>query len=231
VAHNERIGRHLIAFAILLTGCSGGTPAVSSSAELTTTTPSVAAAALDELLLSAAEVNTAMGTRSMTVAGTWTTMLDASSHIPDKDCVFAYPADNSVYVVSNWTAVRRQILDQPGGHSTHEVTQAVVSFPSAEDAARFFASSAEHWPACANRQYRHTSPDDPDVVWSAGPLADADGTLSVTDTRQGTKTWACQRALTVNSNIAVDIAACVPGNPADIAVNIAHQIAAKVARQ
>ena len=48
-------------------------------------------------------------------------------------------------------------------------------------------------------------------------------------TREGGKGWACQRALTVSNNIAVDVAACSV-NPAQAAVIIAHQIAAKVAK-
>jgi len=62
-----------------------------------------------------------------------------------------------------------------------------------------------------------------------GPIANTNGTLSTTDTLKGGNGWACQRALTVSNNIAIDVAAC-PNNPGNTAVNIAHQIAAKVAK-
>ncbi len=107
--------------------------------------------------------------------------------------------------------------------------QAVVSFPSADDAARFFSASAQRgWPACSNRQYHNIVPGKPDTVWTVGPIANISDTLSTTDTLEGTNGW-CQRALTVSNNIAIDVAAC-PNNPAGAAVNIAHQIAAKVAK-
>jgi hypothetical protein len=63
-----------------------------------------------------------------------------------------------------------------------------------------------------------------------GPIANTNGTLSTTDTLKGANGWACQRALTVSNNIAIDVAAC-SDNPADAAVNIAHQIAMAAAWQ
>jgi hypothetical protein len=42
--------------------------------------------------------------------------------------------------------------------------------------------------------------------------------------------WNCQKALTVTNNIAISATAC-SYKPTDGAVNIAHQIAAKVAKQ
>jgi serine/threonine protein kinase len=49
-----------------------------------TTAPPLAAAALDGLLLSPNQINTAMGTTGMTVAGTYTTMDDPSNFTADK---------------------------------------------------------------------------------------------------------------------------------------------------
>jgi serine/threonine-protein kinase len=95
------------AIAILVAGCNhGGTTAEQTTTAPITTTPPVAVVALDGLLLSAAEANTALGTTRVTVAGTWTQMLDASSHIPEKDCAFVNPTDRSIYAVSGWNAVR-----------------------------------------------------------------------------------------------------------------------------
>jgi serine/threonine kinase PknH len=194
------------------------------------TPPPVAADALDRLLLSAAEIEIAMGADGITVNGTYTDMFDDSANIPDKDCRFAnLPVTTSVYDGSGWTAMRSQHLREPVDDYPHQVWQAVVLFPSANDAARFFSASAQRWPACSNRQYHYINdPGKPDTVWTVGPTANISDTLSTTDTLEGTNAW-CQRALTVSNNIVIDVAAC-PGNPADAAVNIAHQIAAKVAK-
>ncbi|MGB6206244.1 sensor domain-containing protein, partial [Mycobacterium sp.] len=129
----------------------------------------------------------------------------------------------AVYEGSGWTALRGNNLQEPG-HETHLVGQAVVLFPSAPDADAFFTASAQRWPAC--RQFTYTSAGKPDVYDTVGPVSNTNGTLSATVTHSASS-WTCQRALTVANNVAIDITAC-SFSPTDSAVNIAHQIAAKV---
>jgi serine/threonine kinase PknH len=123
--------------------------------------------------------------------------------------------------------VRTQYLST----SCHVVVQAVVSFPSANDAARFFNASAQRWPACSMRQFHYINPGQPDQVWTVGPIAITNGTLSTTVTKKDAGGYASQRALTVSNNVAIDVAVHAV-NPAHAAVfNIVDQIAAKVAKQ
>jgi hypothetical protein len=125
--------------------------------------------------------------------------------------------------------MRRQDLSD--SEISHQVWQAVVSFPSANDAARFFSSLAQRWQACSMRQFHYIDPGQPDKVWTLGPIAITNGTLSTTDTLVGGNGLACQRALTVSNNVAIDVTVCAH-NPAHAAVfNIVDQIAAKVAKQ
>ena len=188
----------------------------------------VAADALDRLLLSPAEINTVVGATGIVVIGTSADMSDDSASIPDKDCRFVYSAESSVYDGSGLTGVRSQYLHEPGDDFDHEVRQAVVSFPSAGDAARFFSVSDQRWPACSNRQWHYIEPGQPDKVWTVSPVANANGYLSTTDTLQGASGWACRRALTVSNNVAIDITAC-SSNPAYGTVfDIGDRIAAKL---
>jgi hypothetical protein len=221
---------------VLAAGCSGGGKGGAPATTSATTTvaaarPTVAAAALDGLLLSPAEIGAAVGAPEVPVNKTETQLLDSSGARPDKGCRFTQPAEASVYAGTGWNGVRQQDLQEPGEDFKHHVIQAVVSFPSANDATRFFAASAQLWVPCANHQYRVVSPGKPDLTFVIGPVANANGNLSVVDTLTGGKKWACQRALTVSNNIAVDIVACSAESPPDAAVNIAHQIAAKVDKQ
>jgi hypothetical protein len=186
----------------------------------------VSADALDGLLLSPAEIEIAMNANGITVNGTYTEMSDDSGNIPDQDCLFIdAPAEAPVYNGSGWRAVRSQYLmdvDQ-----AHQVWQTVVSFPSANDAARFFGASVQRWPACSNRQYHFINdPGQPDTVWTVGLIVKTSDTLSAP---RGGEGGACQRALTVSNNIAIDVASC-PNNPGNTAVKIADWIAAKVAK-
>jgi serine/threonine kinase PknH len=200
---------------IFVASCSRGAP------------PPVARDVLDRLLLSPAEINTAIGTTGIMVNGTSAVMSDNSANYPDKDCRFNLPAQASVYAGSGWIATRGQYLSD----SSHAVSQAVVSFPSANDAARFLSASALRWEACPMRQFLYINPGRPDKVWTVGPIAITNGTLSTTNTEVGAAGWACQRALAVSNNVAIDVAVCAV-NPAHAAVfNIVDQIAAKVAKQ
>ena len=105
-----------------------------------------------------------------------------------------------------------------------------MSFPDDGKATSFFNASAQFWPLCANHEYHVISPGGPDKVFTMGAISNNNGVLGTTDTLLGGNRWACQRALTVSNNIAIDVAACATNPPADAAVNIAHQIAAKVAK-
>jgi serine/threonine-protein kinase len=62
-------------------------------------------------------------------------------------------------------------------------------------------------------------------VQTVGPVSNTNGTLSATVTGANSP-GACGRALTVVNNVVIDVTACL--GPPDAAVNVAHQIAAKV---
>ncbi len=224
----------MAAVVVLIAGCGGGEktagPATTSSSAASSGPP-VAPSALDALLLSPTEIGAAVGAPDVPVKRTDSQMADTSAGRPEKNCGFTQPVENSVYANTGWNAVRQQELQEPGEEFKHHIIQAVVSFPSANDATRFFTASAQLWPPCANQQYRVTAPGKPDVTFAVGPVANTDGTLSTTDTLIGDKKWACQRALTSSNNVAIDIVVCSADSPPEAAVNIAHQIAAKVDKQ
>jgi serine/threonine kinase PknH len=218
----------LASIAILIAACSRPnqkppTPPAASPA----VPPRIAVADLEGLLLSPGDINIAMGTTGMTVVAALNQMWDDGAEMADNDCRFADgPAEASVYAGSGWTAVRGGVVQQPGDF-TDFVGLAVVSFPSAHDATAFFTASAERWPACSNRQYTFRQPGKSDVVWTVGPVTNTNGTLITTKTQEGTQNWSCERALSVQSNVAIDVNAC-SNNPSGSADNIVHQIAAKV---
>lgn len=212
----------------------GRSSPTSQTSTTSPTPPSLtpAQAALEKLLLSPGQINTAMGMTGLTVGGTANAMVDIAADVPDKACQsIVSPAETKVYEGSRWSAVLGQELREAGPTFRHGVDQFVVSFPSAQDAGAFFAVAAQQWPACANRQYTIAMMGQ-NMVHTVGPVSDTDGILSVTHTQpHGDEIYTCQRALTVADNIVIDVAACSLNqfdSQADAAVNIAHQIAAKV---
>jgi hypothetical protein len=214
---------------ILTAGCSSGSnqgtkTSTTTTTPTTTTAPPVAEAALDGVLLTPEQVNAVMGATEMTVTKTHVSMSDDSATMEPKECLaIDGSAQAQVYADSGYTALRDQTL-QEGDNFTHYVEQAVVFFPSAKQARAFFTASAQQWPAC--HQYTHTQTNS---QWAVGPVSNANDTLSTTATQQNAKApgWGCGRALAARNNVVIDVNTC-SANPADTAINIANQIAAKV---
>ncbi len=227
--------RHLTAalavagICILTAGCGGGSNQGKPKSTTTTTTtsltpPPLQERGLDALLLSPEEINAAMGAKEMVVTKNHTSMSDDSATMSPKECLAVDgSAQAQVYAGSGFSAERDLTLTD-GDNFTHYVEQAVVLFPTAKQAKAFFTSSAQQWPTC--RQYTHTQTKS---EWSVGQISDANGILSTVATQQNARAggWACGRALTANNNVVIDVNTC-SAKPADSAVNIATQIAAKV---
>jgi hypothetical protein len=194
----------------------------------------VAAAALDGLLLGAAEVNTAMGGGAqLSVSGDTKQMDDLSALVSRPECLPIFsPAEAAAYGGSGWIALHGQDLSD-AGHK-HSAVQSVVLFPSAQQAAAFFTASARSWQACSNDSFTHTMTGGREV-WEVGPISNANGVLStavrisieIYDHPQGGAGATGQRALTVRNNVAIDVFT-YDSAANDAAVSIAARIAAKV---
>lgn len=212
-------------------------PGSTANKPATTTSPPpppvpVPVAALDGLLLSPEQINSAMDTTGMGSSGTSTELADNTASVADVNC----RAIDSVQSFANfggsgWTAVRGQRLQHPPQGDTIDFAawQGVTSFPSANVAAALFTAVSQRWSGCASGRYTDTDPK-LGGTWTTGPLSNANGTLSITLTLEGGNGWNCQKALTVANNIAINTMAC-SYKPTEAAVNIAHQIADKVAKQ
>ncbi len=229
----QRMAVALAGTCILAAGCSSNSNQETPTASTSTTAPPVAAAALDGLLLSAAEINTSMGATQLSVAADTKQMDDVSAMVSRRACLPIYsPAEVQAYAGSGWTAVHRQDLSDP----THAAVQSVVLFPSARQAAAFFTTSAKSWQACSNAIFYHVMSGGHEV-WDVGPISNTNGILSAVAqislevdhlpaTPEGGLTG--QRVLTVRNNVVIDIFTDSPTANDAAAVKIARQIAAKV---
>ena len=182
-----------------------------------------------QVALSTAEINAVMAATGMTVQTSRQNMWDDSPGVADMNCLAVDgPAEDKIYTGCAWTAMRAQVLQEPGDAWTHYVLQSVVAFPSVADAAAFFTASSKSWRACSNRRFTYTRPG-PDPVWTTAQISNAAGTLAISMVRDSLKHWTCQHALTVANKVAVDVQACGYNQTDPAAVTIASQIAAKLA--
>jgi PknH-like extracellular domain len=187
--------------------------------------------ALPGLLLGGSDVNAAMSANGMVVTRDVNTTWDDSAHIADKNCLaVSGAAQEAVYAGSGWTATRSQVLREPPGPDVwaHYVTQAVVVFPTATAAATFFTASMDSWANCSNRQLTYPAQFGPDQIWSIGASTVSADVLAISKIQDGPQRWGCQRALTVRSNVAIDIEACSLDQTNTGATAIAHQISARL---
>jgi serine/threonine kinase PknH len=205
---------------------SGGSPSGSKrpSTSVGTTPPLVDDAALEGLLLSPDEVNAAFGGTAMAVTQTENSLNAGAGVNPARCLSLVGVAQGAAYPNGGDVAVRAQTLRDGGDDGTHQVSQAVVRFPSAANASAFFDTSARQWRAC--REYTDSANDS---KWAREQMNNVNGMLSAITVRQnvGAPGWACERALVAKFNVIVDIEACT-ADPSNIAVAVARQILAKV---
>lgn len=217
---------------LLTFGCSDGDnhAARTSTTKATPTStapPALVDTALPGLMLSADEANAVMGSNGMTITRTRFEMSDDSATMQPRECLaIDGSAQAQVYAGSGFSAERDETM-QEGDNFTHFVEQAVVLFPTAKQADAFVAASAQQWGTC--HQYTHIQSGS---MWTVGPISNANGILSTTATQQNAKApgWACGHALAARNNVVIDVNTC-SANPADSAVNIANQVAARVQPQ
>jgi PknH-like extracellular domain len=226
----------LAGLCILAAGCSANSNRAAPAKTTSTSVPPVAPAALNGLLLSAAQISAALGTTDVSVATDRTSMEDVSALVSRPECLPIYtPAEANAYANSGSSGVHRQFLGDPS--NSHEAEQSVVLFPTAQQASAFFAASAQRWQRCSNEGFVHTMSGGREV-WDVGPISNTNGVLS-TSARISLEVYdhpgasegggrTAQRALTVRNNVAIDILthSAAANDPA--AVNIATQIAAEV---
>ncbi|OBI22624.1 hypothetical protein A5713_11050 [Mycobacterium sp. E2497] len=238
-----------VAIGLLIAGCGGGNQGGSGSSPTTSSRPPVAQAALPGLLLSSADIDSALGVTGSKSKEKTDKLQDdnakqqwpAGWKFPD-DCLFAIgPGEAPVYAGSGYTAASGDdevaALPPNSNEPDPEVSQVLVLFPSAKEANGFFTTSAQRWPVCANRQFTTPAgPDSPETAWQVGPVSNTNGMLSSTltmtlrDNGNVLLTMTCQRALTVRNNLAIDVGV-VRKDPADLATKLAGQLAGKVDKQ
>ncbi len=237
------------AVGILVAACGSSNDGAAGSSTTTSTRPPVAQAALTGFLLTSAEMDSALGVTGSKSKEKSDKLQDDNAKQPwpagwkfPDDCLYAMgPGEAPVYAGSGYTAASgdEDVASLPpnSNEPDPQVDQVVVLFPSAKEANAFFTTSAQRWPACANRQF--TTPagaDTPETGWQVGPVSNTNGMLSTTltmtlrDNGNVLLTMTCQRALTVRNNVAIDVGA-VRKDPADLAVKLAGQIAGKVDKQ
>ncbi len=200
----------VIAASVLLSGCVSTVPgtAVRAQQEAPVDVPALTEGKLDDVLLSVGELNGIMGSTQMEVTSKLEEMTDHSGEVSDPDCLGAiYGAEEPVYAGSGWTAMRDQVVREPGEDNEHWVEQTAVLYPSAEKAQKFFDDSKSSWEKCSGYS---VSVDDADAtyLWQIDSVNAEDTLITQMTAQEDANGWACQHAMSVASNVTVEAWAC-----------------------
>ncbi len=187
-------------------------------------------AKLDVVLLSVGELNGIMDSAQMEVTSELREMTDHSGEVSDPDCLGAiYGAEDPVYSGSGWTAMRDQVVREPGENDEHWVEQTAVLYPSAEKAQKFFDNSKSSWEKCSGYS---VSVDDADAtyLWQIDNVTAKDSVITQMTAQEDADGWACQHAVSVVSNLTVEAWAC-GYSIKDQAATIANEMIANAAKK
>jgi hypothetical protein len=207
----------VLALAALTTACG------SASSERKAPTPAPTSA-LENMLLSPDDVNAIMGT-ALVPNPPFTALVDDDRYlVPNINCLgIVQVGEQAIYGDTKFSGIRGQRLRQPDTDQWDAlVVQAAVVYPSSDAAQAFFAASSDRWSKCTNHRVNITLNDQPKVTWFFGNLAKTDTQLTMPVTR-GQNERSCQRVLSVDNNVVVDVRAC-SHSVTDQATTIAQKI-------
>ena len=214
---------------VVLAGCAG------TATEGRTDVPkSVPDSALNELLLSADDVNAVMGTSGMAAHDPVVTVMgDNRNLLPNLNGLGVWQVNQApIYDPSHWKSLRQQLLRAPDVDQwDYLMVQSVVSYRTADGARAFFDQSAERWSQCTNHHVNIRLNDAPLPAWLSGDLTRTDTRLTMPYTRgAGAQTRSCERVLAVAANVIIDVQACKPQQqtPITSAAEVADKIESKV---
>lgn len=229
----------VVVVGVVVVGSGGGSAdrqaTATTRAATTPSAPPVPMSALDGLLLSPADVAAVVKSPPLV-----SVMKPEESHafygdlVVDNDCVgVAFAATQSFYEGSGWVSMRKQPLaDTPDTTAMkYVVTEAVVAFPNAGAAMKFYHRALDVFHKCANRNinlHELNQADSGKVFMTVGQISEKDGIVSTSLLREGGDGWNCQRGVSVRNNIAIDTAACGYSMPDSVTPALVKPIASKI---
>jgi hypothetical protein len=222
----------VVAMAVMLSGCtsvvSGHALRDKDAAPLYV--PPLKESQLAGVMLGIDELNSILGTSDMEVVSEMEEMSDNSHAVSDPDCLgVIFGAEEKVYDGSDWTAVRDQVVREPGDDKEHWVEQTVVLYPAADNAQKFFDDSKSNWEQCGGFSVA-VDDDESSYIWQVNDVEAKGDLISQVTTQEDSGGWECQHALSVVSNVTVETWACAFGIK-DEAVEMAQEMVKSAAKK
>lgn len=221
----------VVAASVLLSGCANvvSGSAIRDEHAVPLSVPPLDASQFEDVLLGVDELNDIVGSSSMELDIDATDMTDNSDTVSDPDCLGAvFGAEEQVYG-DEWTAVRDQVVREPGDEKEHWAEQTIVGYPTEQQAQKFFADSTTAWEQCGGFSVTVDS-DEFSYIWQLDEASVEGDYLVQVGTQEESDGWDCQHVLATVSNAVVETWACAYG-VGDEALEMARRIVANAAAQ
>ncbi len=193
-------------------------PSASASPGPASPSPSAAAAApaldvgtLPSLLATAEQVGKVLNNVPMTAHDVETSPASGVSMNPATCSSAVAPVLDSTYAGSGYTGLAAQGLEEakPG---RHKMIQAVVAFPDASGAQRFYERQLSAWQGCRLKEvtvfYSNGKPDDHAKITVVTDSAGIATTVLLPADPTQHKGGECERSMSARRNVVVDVRAC-----------------------
>ncbi|BBZ39327.1 serine/threonine-protein kinase PknH/PknJ [Mycobacterium conspicuum] len=205
------------------------TTATAGAATTTRTSPTVAPAQLNSILLSPAQIDAYFWTSGIVVDHSASDMRDPDpgNTVSDPQCLGALIGlQSATYKSSGYTAVLGQLLKKPQSNPPIVVVQGAVIFASAEQALGFVTAQQGAWHGCAGKTLTQNQPGT-SLLWTFHDVTGNPPKISLVHDSANNSGVTCQRVLNAVSNVVLDVNACGP-QVTNQASQIATDMAAKV---
>jgi serine/threonine kinase PknH len=163
---------------------------------------------LSALLLDPSDINSVMGSSTMTPGKPISSMDTSAVTLSLPACQGAlYTSQDPVYAGSGYTGLSGLVSSEPGDNYDHWVNQAVVLFPSADKAKSFLQTAVGKWKNCAGKTVTVTNKGKT-YRWTFAQIEGSPPKVSLMDSQEGADGWECERAMGAANNVVVDVNAC-----------------------
>lgn len=199
-----------------------------------TITSDISAAQLRAILLPADEIATLTGASGLVLDSDGLELLGAQDVVEPASCTAAWiPAQRDVYAARLPTGVAElrgsavQMMRAANARPWQDgLIQAVTAFDRTVNASTFRQLQQRQWTACAATGVSVRSPDGQQQSWTVTTPATTAG-VNLIELRPSDGSTVCQRAMTLRSNVVIDVRQCATTTPPDV-VALVNALAARV---
>lgn len=219
-----------VGLSVLLSGCASVVDgSVVPAADLGKAPTIVKTDQLKDLLVSASEANSLLGTSDLAVTSSRSGLTDEDNDLDVDECVPAVMAGNTAaYAGTGYVAAQREIVRENVDTWKHQLIEAVVGYQTAEEAEKFLTDSQAKWSDCEERVMSFSKDGKVTSTWTTEKVQNADGVMSLYRVQEGAGGWGCEQALTAKGNVVIEARLCgrgITGRGIDVVKKSAEKVA------